>query len=167
MLSLLVSNNMCLLSFTCNGIIELYIIWCNGVIFWTMNGEYFWLQLLSYILIPVFYSDLVLFDKEHASWVRLQPPCWPVYSIHGSVERLQRQLGWHSRAFPLSPGCYTEMHVWVYLGVGVDTAGHRSPPLIIRLRCLLPLRVPGYWLGSFVEKPNLRDSLGIASGYRK
>lgn len=127
-----------------------------------VNGECFWMHLLSYILITVFYSDFL--DEEHASWVRLQPPCWPVYSICGSVDRLRRQLGWHSRAFPLSPCCYTQVCVW---GVGVDTVGPKSPPFIIRPRCLLPLQDPGSWLDFFVAKSNLRDSLGIASGYRK
>lgn len=55
----------------------------------------------------------------------------------------------------------------VLWGGRVDTAGHKSPPLIIRPCCLLPLRVPGSWLDSFVAKSNVRDSLGFASGYRK
>lgn len=52
-------------------------------------------------------------------------------------------------------------------GVGVDSAGHKSPALIIRPRWLLPLRAQVSWPDSFVAKSNLRDSLGIASGYRK
>lgn len=125
-------------------------------------------MLLSYIIITIFYTDSVLLDEEHASWVRLQTPCWPVYSLHGSVDRLQRQLGWHLRAFPLSPCSYTEMPVCVcWGGVGVDSAGHKSPALIIRPRWLLPLRAQVSWPDSSVAKSNLRDSLGIASGYRK
>lgn len=129
--------------------------------FWllyTVNDT--WMQHMSHIFINLWCSDPGLLDEEHALWVRLLPPCWPVYSIHGSVDRLQRQLGWHSRAFPVSPCCYTEMCV-------LEGGGHKSPPLIIRPRCLLPLQAPGSWLDSFVAKSNLRDRLGIPSGYRK
>lgn len=86
--------------------------------------------------------------------MRLQPPCWPVYSICGPVNRLRRQLGWHSGAVPLSPSWYREVRVSVC-------------PLIIRPRFLLPLQDPGSWLHSFVAKSNLRDSFGIAACYRK
>lgn len=99
----------------------------------------------------IFKSSLILKFrweyKRHASWVRLQPPCWPVYSIHGSVDRLLRQLGWHSRAFPtVTVRLHRDMGMCVW-GSRVGTPGLKSPPLIIRPRCLLPPPGPKFLTG--------------------
>lgn len=120
----------------------------------------------------IFQSCLILIlrweYKRHASWVRLQPPCWPVYSTHGSVDRLLRQLGWHSRAFPT-------VTVRLHRDVGMCVCGEvglvllASNPLLssLGLAACFPLQAPSSWLDSFAAKTNLKDSLGTTSGYRK
>lgn len=126
------------------------------------------MQLLSYIVITVF--DSVLLDEEHvcvmseaaaAMLTCIQYPRFCRQTLETTGLTLQGLLHCHCAA---TQRC---VYVCIIGGGRVDTTGHKSPPLIIRPCCLLPLRAPGSWLHSFVAKPNLRDSLGIASGYRK
>lgn len=125
-------------------------------------------------LAPVLYSNQCLLHRFSFAWWRACIMSETVAAMLTCIQypwlcrQTSETTGLTLQGLPIVTVLLNEdVCICVLWGSRIDTAGHNSPSLIIWPRCLLPLWAPGSWLDSYVANSNLRDSLCIASGFRK
>ena len=162
-LQLLVSNNTCLINFMYNGIFVHFFVFCTIVNIKTLLG-----------IAPVLNFNQCLPHRFWSAWCRACIMSETVAAMLTCIpypwlcRQTSETTGLTLQGLPtVTVLLHEDVCMCVLWGVRVDPAHHKSPPLIIWPCCLLFLWAPGSWLDSYVAKSNLRDSLGIASGWRK